>query len=226
MTEQTTQLPRTHGGGRPTRAAALARDERLLDIAARLFEERGYEGTSMDALADAAGVGKATVYARFQDKRTLFVSLYRQRVAALMAPLTEEMATLQQAPVSAAQIAQVLRQIGCIVISRSLSAGAIRMNRVILSEAERFPELAQLAYREGWSRVVTIVGAILQLHADRGVLVLPDAETAADLFLNMVIGRQQRLMMLGIATHNDPLPEDRVDAAVGIFLRGVLASPP
>jgi len=225
---QGTAEPRPEGrrgsGGRPTRAAALERDERLLAIAAALFEERGYEGTSIDALADAAGVGKATVYARFQDKRSLFISVYRQRVAAVMLPLAEETAALSSRPASPERLAHTLEQVGMILIRRSLSPGAIRMNRVILAEALRFPELAELVFREGWSRIVSIVGSILRLHAEQGVLRVVDTDMAADLFLNMVIGRQQRVMMLGLSMHDEPGLKNRVRTAVAVFLNGVSAA--
>jgi TetR/AcrR family transcriptional regulator, mexJK operon transcriptional repressor len=49
----TTALERTirrGGGGRPTRKEAEARDVRLLDVATSLFMERGFDGTSIDAV--------------------------------------------------------------------------------------------------------------------------------------------------------------------------------
>ena len=55
-------------GGRPTKAAAAERDERLLEIAAQMFMRDGFDGTSMERLAEAARIGKATLYARYADK--------------------------------------------------------------------------------------------------------------------------------------------------------------
>ena len=63
-------------GGRPTGGR---RDARLLDIATTLFMERGFDGTFIDAVAEAAGVSKPTVYAHYQDKRNLF-GLDRQKI--------------------------------------------------------------------------------------------------------------------------------------------------
>jgi TetR/AcrR family transcriptional regulator, mexJK operon transcriptional repressor len=53
-------------GGRPTREEAKARAVRLLDVETRLFMERGFDGTSIDELAEAAGVSKPTVYVRYR----------------------------------------------------------------------------------------------------------------------------------------------------------------
>ncbi len=66
-------------GGRPTREEAVRRDARLLDVATRLFMERGFDGTTIDAVAESAGVSKPTVYARYRDKRDLFAAVLRGR---------------------------------------------------------------------------------------------------------------------------------------------------
>jgi AcrR family transcriptional regulator len=63
------------------RAAHLGPERRrpqVLDAALGLFLERGYEGTSMDAVATAAGVTKPVVYACFPGKDELFRALLRR----------------------------------------------------------------------------------------------------------------------------------------------------
>src|SRR5437867_11743891 len=63
------------------RAAHLGPERRrplVLDAAFGLFLERGYEGTSMDAVARAAGVTKPVVYACFPSKEALFNELLRR----------------------------------------------------------------------------------------------------------------------------------------------------
>jgi AcrR family transcriptional regulator len=63
------------------RAAHLGPERRrplVLDAALGLFVERGYEGTSMDAIAEAAGVTKPVVYACYPGKAELFEALLRR----------------------------------------------------------------------------------------------------------------------------------------------------
>ncbi len=55
----------------PERADALRNRERILASAARLFGERGADCVSMDDVADAAGVGKGTVFRRFGSRAAL-----------------------------------------------------------------------------------------------------------------------------------------------------------
>jgi AcrR family transcriptional regulator len=60
------------------RAAHLGPERRrplILDIALELFLQRGYKGTSMEAVANAAGVSKPVVYACFESKAELFGAL-------------------------------------------------------------------------------------------------------------------------------------------------------
>ena len=52
----------------------------VLDAAASLFEERGYEGASIAAIAEAAHVSAETVYARFGNKRALLGELVRRAI--------------------------------------------------------------------------------------------------------------------------------------------------
>jgi len=57
------------------RADAAANRVRILEAARRVLAERGAEGTSIDAVASEAGVGKGTVFRRFGDRSGLFEAL-------------------------------------------------------------------------------------------------------------------------------------------------------
>jgi TetR/AcrR family transcriptional regulator of autoinduction and epiphytic fitness len=61
----------------PRRAAQSRATRRaIVDAAARLFAERGYVATSFDAIAEAASVGRATVFAHFPTKAELLKTAY------------------------------------------------------------------------------------------------------------------------------------------------------
>jgi AcrR family transcriptional regulator len=72
------------------RAAHLGPERRrpqVLDAALELFLERGYEGTSMDAVARAAGLTKPVVYACFAGKEELFRALLRREEERILAEI-------------------------------------------------------------------------------------------------------------------------------------------
>lgn len=65
--EQAVRKPR----GRPRKADA---EERIFEAALEEYGERGWAGFTMDAVARRAGVGKSTVYLRWQDKDSLLTA--------------------------------------------------------------------------------------------------------------------------------------------------------
>src|SRR6267143_3584644 len=58
-----------------TRLPAPRRRRQLLAVALRVFAERGYHPTSMNDLAEAAGVTKPVLYQHFRSKRALYLEL-------------------------------------------------------------------------------------------------------------------------------------------------------
>jgi AcrR family transcriptional regulator len=66
----------------------------VLDAAFELFLERGYEGTSMAAIAEAAGVTKPVVYDCFPSKERLFGALLRREEERVLREITDALATV------------------------------------------------------------------------------------------------------------------------------------
>jgi TetR/AcrR family transcriptional repressor of mexJK operon len=191
----------------------MRRDERLIEIAASMFMERGFEGTSVDAVAEAAGIGKATLYARYKDKGELFAAVLQRKIDRWLAMNeTGEQAT--------GRIEDVLLARARRTVAAALTPEAVAINRIVMAEAVRFPGLAKLVHEQGWQRSNAAVAAVLDQFAKNGQIAVEDTNVAADLFLSLVIGRQTRLAMLGIETDPDQI-DQRVKAAVKLFLDGV-----
>jgi TetR/AcrR family transcriptional regulator, regulator of autoinduction and epiphytic fitness len=108
------------------------------------FLAHGYAATSMDRVAIAAGVSKATVYSHFRDKEGLFVALIQQLVEvkfrSIFDPSNPEV--LQLAP------EVVLRELANRMLDVATSEPQfLNFMRIILGESERFPELARAFVR-------------------------------------------------------------------------------
>jgi AcrR family transcriptional regulator len=80
---------------------------RILAVAERLFAERGFDATSVDSVAAAAGVNKALIYYHFRDKAELMGSLFTHILDDLGRDLERSSAERSEEPASA--IRQELR---------------------------------------------------------------------------------------------------------------------
>ena len=76
----------TNGNSR--RLSATARREQLLDVALEVFAGAGYHGTSMNDVADAAGVTKPVLYQHFESKRELYQALLDEVGARLLGAIS------------------------------------------------------------------------------------------------------------------------------------------
>jgi AcrR family transcriptional regulator len=64
--------------------AAADRREAILDAARAAFADRGFHQTSLDAVAERAGVSKALIYEHFGSKRELFAAMLEMHVHELI----------------------------------------------------------------------------------------------------------------------------------------------
>jgi AcrR family transcriptional regulator len=91
MASRPKQKPEPVPDGRP-RAAHLGPERRrplVLDAALHLFVEHGYRGTSMEGIADAAGVTKPVVYRCYPNKQELFRALLEREEQRLLASVSD-----------------------------------------------------------------------------------------------------------------------------------------
>jgi AcrR family transcriptional regulator len=211
MTEAATERLRV---GRPTRAAAAELEERLQRAAVELFLEHGFDGTTMEAVARAAGITKRTLYARYPDKRALFAAVIPWAFAREHwdepAPVTRH-----------GDIVEALTAIARSAVARAVDPDTVRLTRIAMNESARFPEFAMSARSLTWSPRIRTVMDVLAQHAEDGDVVVDDLELAAEQFLAMVSLMPAMLAAFGVL--RDPDVEQRhIEHAVHLFLRGAL----
>jgi AcrR family transcriptional regulator len=115
--------------------------EQILTGARQEFLAHGYAATSMDRVAKAAGVSKATVYSYFQDKEGLFTVLV-QRMA------QRKLSIIYSSDPLTGEPRVVLRQLLTKALNELMGdREEIALVRLIIGESERFPEVAQIFVR-------------------------------------------------------------------------------
>lgn len=140
--------------------------------AAAIFLRDGFAGASVDDIARAAQVSKATIYSYFPDKTTMFRDSMRAEIARLDGSFTLDIDPALGPQQGVAQIAaQAAEWMG--------DPHRASLCRVLLAEATRFADLA-LAFQDSASRLLCDpVRAHLDRWAAAGLLAIEDSEAAA-----------------------------------------------
>jgi AcrR family transcriptional regulator len=140
--------------GRPPRALAGEVEERILDAAKKVFLERGFEGASVDEIADVARAGKPTIYARFPGKEALFVAVLARKVR-------ENTSFYESISLTGANLEESLHGIATAILRNVLGAETIGLARAAIAEAVRFPDLAASVHRVARGRSSEAVAQLL-----------------------------------------------------------------
>src|SRR5271155_3050284 len=140
MKQRTATRKRSAAGGvvrsgRPPRALAGEVEERILDAAAKVFIERGFEGATVDEIADVARAGKPTIYARFPGKEALFHAVMARNVR-------EITSRFERIAPTGATIEERLTSIGIGILRKVLVTETVGLMRAGVAEAHRFPDVA------------------------------------------------------------------------------------
>ncbi len=185
----------------------------ILNAAGAMFVAQGFKSVSMDAIAEAAPVSKATLYKHFADKKALFNAVIAKRCAAL-AQILEQQLNLDDDP------AIVLRAVGNEFLQLITSPDNINMHRIIIAEAKEFPELGKLFYQSGPLRSHQLLADYLTGLQRAKLLIIPDAVASAGLFFSALKGRHHLECLLGIQDGLTPHEQKViVDYAVTMFLK-------
>lgn len=194
---------------RKGRRADPLKDEAILEAASALFTERGY-GVSIDEIAAAASVSKQTIYARYDSKHDLLAAVVHRTAEDLVNPLS----------VGSAAPEEALMRFGERFIDVVFSPEKVAMQRLIIAEAAKFPELAKTYYESGPQFVRGKLAAYIERAAASGRLKVADAALAASQFLGLVIGSDHMTILMGIGlADNRQSRRARLRAAVDAFLR-------
>lgn len=198
--------------GRTDRQLSQEKTEAILEGGMQEFLTHGYAATSMDRVAIAAKVSKATVYSHFQDKESLFIALIQrlveQRFQSIFGTADEQI--LQMPP----QV--VLRNFA----NRALDIGTtepqfLNFMRLILGESGRFPQLARAFVR---NIEQTAFRRLCHYFTHCPQLKLSDPEATARIFVGAVV----HFMIVQEMLHGKeimPMERDRiVDSLINLIV--------
>jgi AcrR family transcriptional regulator len=179
-----------------------------------MFLDRGFEQTTLDAIAEAIGMTKRTIYARYEDKAALFKAAVMRAVERFTVPLE----TLEAADTG--DLETTLLTVARIRVARIMTPNGTRLQRILSAQAYRFPELFNAAFEQGTGPAIRFLSDLFARHSASGEIDVTEPERAAPAFLSLVVGGPTRIIVSGNVLKPEEL-EARIRFAVRLFLNGV-----
>jgi TetR/AcrR family transcriptional regulator, mexJK operon transcriptional repressor len=189
----------------------------ILDAATRAFLAHGYDGTSMDDVAALAGVSKPTVYKHFADKERLFYEI----VLATTDPMSDLVGLVDTAFSATRDLEGDLRSFARQFLGALMQPDVLRLRRLVIANAERFPEMGRAWYEHGFEHVLAALAIQLERLTKQRALAANDAHMAANHFVGLLLWIPiNKVMFTGAADgQSDAELQHYADEAVRVFLR-------
>jgi TetR/AcrR family transcriptional repressor of mexJK operon len=162
----------------------------ILDAGTALFLRDGYAATSMDQIAADAAVSKQTVYKHFADKEGLFraivlgVTAKSESIVAQLAPALADPDIRSQA-----DLRRALTHLARRYLDGVLAPHVLALRRLIIAEAERFPDLAAAYFTAAPARAIAVIAEAFAGYGERGLLQIDDAGVAAAQFAYLTLAQ-------------------------------------
>jgi AcrR family transcriptional regulator len=206
------------------RPSTRAKQARTLSAAKRLFLERGYLGTSMEAVVHEAGISKQTLYVYYPDKAALFAAVLRELTVERSAEPLELPAELA-APRDLETLRQALGEVLNRVASAMFQPDYIALLRVMIAEVPRAADVGELFRGVVADRTLKVIGDALQAAADERLVRITDATQAATLLLGPLVLHVVRDALLVASEAMTVPPADYLNQLIDVFLLGVTPRP-
>ena len=194
--------------------AARAR-RRIMDAALEVFLRDGYIGAKTDEIASVAGASKQTIYKHFGRKEDLFEQIVLDRLVGIDQIFEEALAELA----TTNDVENTLRVVARGFVHTLTQPSHLRVRRLVIAEAGRFPQLGNAYFEAGLERVHAALASSFQQLADRGLLRIDEPVLAANHFTWLVSSIPvNKAMFCGDDIRFPPAELDRyADTAVRVF---------
>ena len=202
------------GRGRPQLRSDEETRALILEAARYEFSHSGYAATSMENVARRASVSTKTLYRLVPNKAALFEAMVTARIDGFISVV--KLRACDDDDIEAALTEALL-----VCAELMLDGDVIALQRVILADSDKFPDIAETFYRRAITRTQDTLANWLQAQQKRGAIELDDADAAAGMLLGMLAFQPHRSVMFG----HRPAPtkeerEFRAKACARLFLRG------
>ncbi|MGD0312842.1 MAG: TetR/AcrR family transcriptional regulator [Acidimicrobiales bacterium] len=158
------------------------RHRQIREAAVGVFLASGYEGATMEEIAVRAGVSKQTVYKHFTDKQHLFADI----VLSTTGDMISLVGLIAERLPETSDLSTDLEQLAESFLVALMQPRVLRLRRLVISSADRFPEISAAWYERGFEQALGALAGSFRALADRRLLVVDDAAAAAEHFVGML----------------------------------------
>lgn len=204
---------------RPPRGR-LDKRQAILEAAAEVFGALGYERASIDAIAEAAGVSKPTIYSHFGTKEQLFRDSIAESAARVNAESMEAIVALD---VTTDRWREALYTLAEALVQCQRSPCAQSLQRQIHAEVTRDPEVFDAVRARAITPIHEALAGRLAMLGNAGVLRVPDPHLAARQFIALIGAQLPELTRFGTRDVGDAEIAAAVRAGVDTFLAAFAA---
>jgi len=198
-------------GGRPALEEAAQLTAAILAAAEAAFLAEGFSRASIASIATAAGTSKQTVHARFGSKERLFIAVSNKLLSGRFVARAPKGMSLRDS----------LIHVAIQTLDAMLDPKMVMMNRIIVGEAERFPELARLADDDSSFPGRALVQQLLSNAAEGGELACDDPHRAMLMLLDLVLATPLRRAARDPGGISSAERHEWAARAVDLFLDGM-----
>ena len=192
------------------------RPQEILEAAFVEFSRNSYAMTTLDQIAERAGVTKGTIYVYFESKEHLFISMVREVTKAALDTVHEMLETHQ------GTTADLLRAQFSFIYQHIVEDRRRReVLRMLIAEAPRFPELADRYHQEILRPCLDMLRQAIKRGMDRG-----EFRNSAIVDLPQIVIAPIALVDLWMMMFDDRQPLDLkayFNAHLDLVLNGLLA---
>lgn len=193
-------------------ASRQTRREAILDVAERSFLEQGYAATTMSGIAAELGGSKGTLWNYFPAKDVLFAAVLDRATEAFQQHLTLILNPQDELEATLSRFAREFLQ-------RVTSPEALALYRLVMAEANRFPETGRIFYERATGRTLAQVGAYLSGLMARGQLRTDDPRVAAQQLIALCLSGCHQMLMVRLIERAEPeLIDNDAVTAVTTFM--------
>jgi len=205
------------GRGRPQVRSDDETRAMIVEAAARTFQSQGYAVANIADIAQAAGVSTKTLYRLVPTKAALFESVVADRIDRFVLEVDHDACATCDALV-------VMENLMLSYGRFALEERTVAINRLVLAEGARFPELTAYFYEKAVQRTKAALANALGGLRDRGLIAIDDLEEAAEMMRGMMAMDPQRAIMLGIReAPSDAEIRARARHCARLFLNGCVS---